>query len=94
MNSIRAAFTGQELRITVSRSARSQFGKHSNTSNVSMRTASSRAAPSITGGAVAHTHERSMSSPSTGWGALERRELEASSPGFRDAAPLREIRQQ
>ncbi|EJT48688.1 hypothetical protein A1Q1_02298 [Trichosporon asahii var. asahii CBS 2479] len=94
MNSIRAAFTGQELRITVSRNLRQQFGNHSNTSNVSMRTASTRAAPSMSGAAIAHSHERSMSSPSTGWGALERRELEASSQSFREAAPPREIRQQ
>lgn len=45
-------------------------------SNITMRTASSHAAPSMAA-TMGHVYERSYSSPTTSWGEQERSELEA-----------------
>ncbi|BEI86208.1 hypothetical protein CcaverHIS002_0604950 [Cutaneotrichosporon cavernicola] len=74
MNSIRAMFSGSELVITVARNAKLVPSNVSAQSDVTMRTASTRALSYS--GTVGH-HERSFSSPTTSWSENDRRDLEA-----------------
>lgn len=88
MTTVRATFSGSELKITgefctllavadhaVARNAKLAPSSVSMRSNVTMRTASSRAAPSLS--ATLGHHERSFSSPTTSWTESDRRDLEA-----------------
>lgn len=86
MNAVRASFTGQELKITggcrataelttVQRTNRLNAANHSVRSNVTMRTASSRAAPSMAA-TLGHTHGAFPAQTET-FGEQERHELEA-----------------
>lgn len=86
MNTIRATFSGSELVITgelrpasdadilVARNPKLVAGNMSMRSNVSMRSASTRA-PSLS--ATLGHHERSFSTPTTAWTDIDRRDLEA-----------------
>ncbi|GMK57306.1 hypothetical protein CspeluHIS016_0401400 [Cutaneotrichosporon spelunceum] len=74
MNTIRATFSGSELVITVARNAKLVPSNVSTRSNVTMRTASTRA-PSLS--ATLGHHERSFSSPTASWSENDRRDLEA-----------------
>lgn len=86
MNTIRAMFSGSELVITgeqrpasdadilVARNPKLVAGNMSMRSNVSMRSASTRA-PSLS--ATLGHHERSFSTPTTAWTDIDRRDLEA-----------------